>query len=139
VFSFLFFWGSKTKNSSDGGKRETRNMENHAKYFMVRDIKFSLKVAEKFPHENSCAALMKKIISPQFFMCENSRRDEKSLNDDWRKLQKTLRVERERRLFSVVSYGRARGSSEKGVKIATHTHTHVGEREDFSSRSLMRE
>lgn len=50
-------------------------------------------------------------------MCENSR-DEKSLNDDWRKLQKT---ERERKdCFSVY---RGAVSVKKGVKIATHSHT----------------
>lgn len=62
-----------------------------------------------------------KIISV-FFMCENSR-DEKSLNDDWRKLQKT---ERERKdCFSV--YGGA-VSVKKGVKIATHIHTLIESR-----------
>ena len=75
-------------------------------------------------------------------MCENSRRDEKSLNDDWRKLQKTQRVERERRLFLVVSctVGELL-TSIKGVNITTHTHTHthIREKEDFSSRSFMRE
>lgn len=96
--------------------RKEKNMENHAKIFMIRDIKFSFfKSCRKVfgTKKNSCTALMKKIIKPQFFMCENSRRDEKSLNDDWRKLQKTLRGEKEREdlVFGcVVQEGRGRGA-----------------------------
>jgi hypothetical protein len=119
-FSFYSF-GARKRKTLQTGKRNKKHGKSRKIFYDSRH-KISLKATEKFPHENSCAALMKKIISPQFFMCENSRRDEKSLNDDWRKLQKTQRVERERRLFSVVSCGRE-GSSEKGVKIATHTHT----------------
>lgn len=57
----------------------------------------SFKRKRFFSRENSATLENEKIISV-FFMCENSR-DEKSLNDDWRKLQKT---ERERKdCFSV--------------------------------------
>lgn len=131
VFSFLFFWGSPRKTLQTG-KREKEHGKSRKIFYDSRH-KISLKIGRKFQHENSCAALMKKIISPQFFMCENSRRDEKSLNDDWRKLQKTQRAEREGRLFSVVSCagGAAATAAEGGENCYTYTHTHIGERRFF--------
>lgn len=76
------------------------------------------------------------IREQNYFMCENSRRDEKSLNDDWRKLQKT-----ERKRGKIVFLGSC--ECKNGVKIANHTHLYTRpykHREKISSsRSLMRE
>ena len=119
--NFIIFVLSISKNSS---VRE--NMKNRAKFVFGKGmemISYATSQQKAFFFGKFLYIENEKIISV-FFMCENSR-DEKSLNDDWRKLQKTER-EREKRLFFVLW-----GSCEckkGGENCYTHIHTHAERR-----------
>lgn len=107
--------------------------ENHAK-LVPRVETFRCNSGEKFLHIQNRRNYF-------IFFCsscvKNSRRDEKSLNDDWRKLH---RKQKEKKREKIVFVLRGSCEYEKGVKIATYTHTRLENPENFSStRSLMRE
>lgn len=99
-------------------KKKTKH-ENHAK-LEPRVETFRCNSGKKFLHIQNRRNYFIFFLSSS--CVKNSRRDEKSLNDDWRKLH---RKQKEKKREKIVFVLRGSCEYEKGVKIATCSHTHT--------------